>query len=66
MFSFRSFVLVSAFVLAGCNGCTSDSAPDASVDVTVETAVDVVSRDIMVPDATDSSTLVDASLDARD
>ena len=38
MFSFRSFVLVSAFVLAGCNGCTSDSAPDASVDVTVETA----------------------------
>lgn len=65
MFTFRSLVLVVACFalnLAGCSGCSSETAADAAAsDVSV--AVDVVEAATPVDAA---APVVDASLDAHD
>jgi len=60
MFNFRSFVLVTAFVFAGCDSCsTSKSSSDAATDATVEASSDSA-VDATVEASSDSA--VDASV----
>lgn len=67
MFNIRSLVLVLGIFAAGCNSCSSDSSPDASIDATVSQDVVVEDSSVvdtgMVTDTVDAAIMVDVAQD---